>query len=79
VCIPRSLQEGECHEDGLGITEKDWDTSVKYLTATLDELNVPAKEKSELLTDNLRAQEGHRREAVARIRPRRTSPGSGES
>ena len=35
---------------GLGITEKDWDTSVKYLTATLDELNVPAKEKSEVLT-----------------------------
>jgi len=35
---------------GLGITEKDWDTSVKYLTATLDELNVPANEKSEVLT-----------------------------
>ena len=35
---------------GLGITEKDWDVSVKYLTATLDELNVPAKEKSEVLT-----------------------------
>ena len=35
---------------GLGITEKDWDTSVKHLTATLDELNVPAKEKSEVLT-----------------------------
>ncbi len=35
---------------GLGITEKDWDTSVKHLTATLDELNVPAKEKNEVLT-----------------------------
>jgi len=35
---------------GLGITEKDWDTSVKHLTATLDELNVPAKEKTEVLT-----------------------------
>ena len=34
----------------LGITEKDWDVSVKYLTATLDELNVPANEKSEVLT-----------------------------
>ena len=34
---------------GLDISEKDWDTSVKYLTATLDELNVPAKEKSEVL------------------------------
>ena len=35
---------------GLGITGKDWDTSVKHLTATLDELNVPAKEKTEVLT-----------------------------
>jgi hemoglobin len=35
---------------GLGITEKDWDTSVRHLTATLDELNVPAKEKTEVLT-----------------------------
>ncbi len=35
---------------GLGVTEKDWDTSVRYLTATLDELNVPAKEKSEDLS-----------------------------
>jgi hemoglobin len=35
---------------GLGISEKDWDVSVKYLTATLDELNVPAKEKGEVLT-----------------------------
>lgn len=35
---------------GLGITEKDWDVSVKHLTATLDELNVAAKEKSEVLT-----------------------------
>ncbi len=35
---------------GLGISEKEWDTSVKHLVATLDELNVPAKEKSEVLT-----------------------------
>ena len=35
---------------GLGITEKDWDTTVRHLTATLDELNVPAKEKTEVLT-----------------------------
>ena len=34
---------------GLGISEKDWDASLRYLTATLDELNVPAKEKSEVL------------------------------
>ena len=35
---------------GLGITEKDWDASVKALVATLDKLNVPAKEKDEVLT-----------------------------
>ena len=35
---------------GLGITEKDWDVSVKLLVATLDKFNVPAKEKDEVLT-----------------------------
>jgi hemoglobin len=35
---------------GLGIGEKDWDTSVRYLIATLDELNVPPREKTEVLT-----------------------------
>lgn len=34
---------------GLGITEKDWDGSVKLLVATLDKFNVPAKEKDEVL------------------------------
>lgn len=34
---------------GLGITEKDWDTSVKYLVATLEKFTVPAKEKDEVL------------------------------
>jgi hemoglobin len=34
---------------GLGITQADWDLSVKYLVATLDEFKVPAKEKDELL------------------------------
>jgi hemoglobin len=34
---------------GLGITEKDWDASVKLLVATLDKFNVPAKEKDEVL------------------------------
>jgi hemoglobin len=34
---------------GLGITEKDWDTSVKFLVATLDKFSVPAKEKDEVL------------------------------
>jgi len=35
---------------GLGITEKDWDASVKLLVAALDKFNVPAKEKDEVLT-----------------------------
>jgi hemoglobin len=35
---------------GLGITEKDWETSVKHLVATLDKFNVPAKEKEDVLT-----------------------------
>jgi hemoglobin len=34
---------------GLGITEKDWDASVKLLVATLDKFTVPAKEKDEVL------------------------------
>ena len=35
---------------GLGISEKDWDASVKHLVATLEKFNVPAKEKEEVLT-----------------------------
>lgn len=35
---------------GLKITEKDWDMSVKHLTATLDKFKVPGKEKGEVLT-----------------------------
>ena len=34
---------------GLGITGTEWDASVKGLVATLDKLNVPAKEKDEVL------------------------------
>jgi len=34
---------------GLGITGAEWDASVKGLVATLDKLNVPAKEKDEVL------------------------------
>src|SRR5690348_7452136 len=34
---------------GLGITERDWDVSVKHLVATLDKFNVPTKEKDEVL------------------------------
>ena len=35
---------------GLGITNQDWDASVKLLVATLDKFNVPAREKEEVLT-----------------------------
>jgi hemoglobin len=34
---------------GLGISEADWNTSVKYLVGTLDKFSVPAKEKDEIL------------------------------
>ncbi|MBI1765377.1 MAG: group 1 truncated hemoglobin [Acidobacteria bacterium] len=34
---------------GLKITEKDWDSSVRHLTATLDKFKVPKKEKAEVL------------------------------
>lgn len=35
---------------GLATTEKDWDSTVKHLVATLDKFSVPAKEKDEVLT-----------------------------
>lgn len=34
---------------GLGISETDWEISVKYLVATLEKFKVPEKEKGELL------------------------------
>jgi len=34
---------------GLGITDKDWDASVKLLVATLDKFNVPSREKDEVI------------------------------
>jgi hemoglobin len=34
---------------GLGITEVQWDASVKLLVATLDKFNVPVKEKDDVL------------------------------
>jgi hemoglobin len=34
---------------GLGITESDWQSTVKHLVATLDKFKVPEKEKGELL------------------------------
>jgi len=35
---------------GLGITEGDWQATVKHLVSTLDKFKVPEKEKGELLT-----------------------------
>lgn len=35
---------------GLGITEDDWNASVKDLVATLDKFKVPEKEKNEVLS-----------------------------
>ena len=34
---------------GMGITESDWDLTVKALVATLDKFKVPEKEKGEVL------------------------------
>ena len=34
---------------GLGITESDWDLTVKHLVASLDKFKVPEKEKNEFL------------------------------
>lgn len=34
---------------GMGISEADWDASVKHLVATLDKFKVPQKEKDEVL------------------------------
>ncbi|MEW5917496.1 MAG: group 1 truncated hemoglobin [Gemmatimonadota bacterium] len=34
---------------GLGITEEQWNASVRHFSATLEKFSVPAKEKAELL------------------------------
>jgi hemoglobin len=34
---------------GLGISEADWNASVKHLIASLDKFKVPEKEKGDLL------------------------------
>ena len=34
---------------GLGITEADWQVTVKHLTATMDKFKVPDKERNEIL------------------------------
>ena len=35
---------------GLGITESDWQVTVKHLNATLDRFKTPEKERNEILT-----------------------------
>ena len=35
---------------GLGITDSDWQVTVKHLMATLDKFKVPDKERNEILT-----------------------------
>jgi len=47
VYIGRSMKTA--HE-GLGITERDWDVSVKHLIESLDKFKVGKREKDELLT-----------------------------
>jgi len=42
-------QDMKTAHTGLGITEDDWNASVKHLVATLDKFSVPDKEKSEVL------------------------------
>ena len=46
VYIGRSMKAAHA---GVGITESDWQASVKHLVATLDKFKVPQKEKDELL------------------------------
>src|SRR5215831_2052061 len=45
---------------GRGITDADWDASVKDLVTTLDKFRVPEKEKGEVLGAISRFERGHR-------------------
>lgn len=47
-CVYTGRDTKTAHK-GLGITEEQWNASVRHFTATLDKFNVPAKEKGELL------------------------------
>ena len=42
-------QDMKTAHTGLGITEEDWNASVRDLNATLDKFHVPPQEKSEVL------------------------------
>lgn len=43
-CIYTGRDTKTAHR-GLGITEEQWNTSVRHITATLDKFSVPAKER----------------------------------
>jgi hemoglobin len=43
-------QDMKTAHTGLGITEDDWNITVKHLVETLDKFKVPDKEKNEVLT-----------------------------
>jgi len=47
-CVYKGRDMKTTHK-GLGITQADWDISVKHLVATLDKFKVPEKEKNEVL------------------------------
>jgi hemoglobin len=47
-CIYTGRDMKTAHK-GLGVTEEQWNASVRHFTAALEKFNVPAKEKSELL------------------------------
>jgi hemoglobin len=42
-------QDMKTAHTGLGITEEDWNATVKHLVETLDKFHVPDKEKNEVL------------------------------
>ena len=42
-------QDMKTAHTGLGITESDWNVTVKHLVATLDKFKVPERERSEVL------------------------------
>ena len=42
-------QDMKTAHTGLGITDADWDSSIKHLVETLDKFHVPEKEKSDVL------------------------------
>ena len=46
IYVGRSMKDAHA---GMGITQGDWDATVRHLVATLTKFNVPQKEKDEVL------------------------------